>query len=126
MSTDPIIGRRSFTVCVERDVYLDGEGQYVLDSEVKVYGVWLADDAHVDEPVIVSASANGDGSSTMRIPPRRLLSRRRVVGSSLSPARSSAVTRDPLFIYLQPSNIGGTGSFGPEGTVSAARPLNRR
>jgi hypothetical protein len=42
-------------------VYLDEEGQYVLDGRVKVYGVWLADDDRADEPAIVDAPANGHG-----------------------------------------------------------------
>jgi hypothetical protein len=46
---------------VTRDVYLDEEGQYVLDGREKVRGVWLADDDDLDEPAIVSAPANGDG-----------------------------------------------------------------
>src|SRR5262249_20281337 len=41
MSTDAIIGRRPFVDGVERDVYQDGEGQYVLDGGMKVYGVWV-------------------------------------------------------------------------------------
>jgi hypothetical protein len=57
MSTDPVIGRRSFSDGVERDVYLDEAGQYVLEGQVKVYGVWLADDSHLDEPAIVDAPA---------------------------------------------------------------------
>jgi len=51
MNADPVIGRRSFTDGVERDVYLDGdEGQYVLDDDGEaVRGVWVSDaepDAH--------------------------------------------------------------------------------
>ena len=45
MNADPIIGRRSFTDGVTRDVFLDAEGQYVLgDDDRQVRGVWLLTD----------------------------------------------------------------------------------
>ena len=56
MSTDPVIGRRSFTDGVERDVCLDEAGQYVLsDDGEKVSGVWLVSE---DEPAIVYAPSS--------------------------------------------------------------------
>jgi hypothetical protein len=59
MSQDPVIGRRPFTDGVERDVYLDAEGQYIVDDGERVRRVWHP---HADEPVIVhGVAATDDG-----------------------------------------------------------------
>jgi len=53
VSTDPVIGRRSFSGGVEPDVRLDEAGQYVLgDDGEKVRSVWVPD---ADEPAVVQA-----------------------------------------------------------------------
>lgn len=55
---DVIIGRRLFTGDVEREVYLDDQGQYVIghDGE-RVYGIWILNDAAWDDaPVIVTTA----------------------------------------------------------------------
>jgi hypothetical protein len=58
MNPDTIIGRRQFTDGMTRDVYLDDEGQYVLDDGERVYGVWLLD-ADADSPVIATPRNGG-------------------------------------------------------------------
>ena len=49
-TTDPVIGKRLFVDGIERDVYRDEQGQYVIgpDGE-RVYGVWVLTDDVWDE-----------------------------------------------------------------------------
>jgi hypothetical protein len=58
--TDPKrepIATVKFADCVERPVYHDGQGQYVLDGNGKpIYGVWFVPEGESDVPSIV-----GDG-----------------------------------------------------------------
>jgi len=54
--SDHIIGRRVFSDGVERDVYLDADGQYVIGDDGRhMHGVWLPTDQddEADVPVIV-------------------------------------------------------------------------
>lgn len=54
-SADPAIGKRMFADGVEREVFRDEQGQYVigLDGE-RVYGVWLlTPEVLEDAPIIV-------------------------------------------------------------------------
>jgi hypothetical protein len=44
-----IIGSVRFVDGLERTVYLDDVGQFVLDGEERVYGVWI----YIDEPQII-------------------------------------------------------------------------
>jgi hypothetical protein len=64
MNTDPIIGQRTFTDGVTRDVYLDATSQYVLgDDGRQVRGVWLMTDREdvADAPFIVGSGAVNTG-----------------------------------------------------------------
>lgn len=48
-----MIGTLNFTDGIERPVYEDDQGQYVLDEGERVYGVWLL----ADEPLVVERCA---------------------------------------------------------------------
>ena len=57
MSIIPIrIGPHRFTDGVERPVFEDNAGQFVLDGEEKVYGAWIVskDKPEADVPIVVS------------------------------------------------------------------------
>jgi hypothetical protein len=49
------IGSRRFTDGVERPVFEDAAGQFVLDGTEKVYGSWLLpqDEPDADVPIVV-------------------------------------------------------------------------
>lgn len=59
---DVVIGQRLFLDGVERTIYRDGQGQYVIGNEdERVYGTWLVTDDVWDElPLIV------DGTNTRK------------------------------------------------------------
>ena len=62
MSADPVIAPRSFSDDTPRDVYLDSEGQYVLDEGMKVRGQWVVpnEEAEADAPVFVGPAVPAD------------------------------------------------------------------
>ena len=50
------IGSHRFTDGVERPVFEDNAGQFVLDGEEKMYGAWIVekDESDADVPIVVS------------------------------------------------------------------------
>ena len=67
-TSDPNIGRRSFTDGITRGVFADATGQYVLgDDRRMVRGVWLVtdQDEKTDVPVLVAHAYRLRGSQKL-------------------------------------------------------------
>jgi hypothetical protein len=61
------IGRRRFVDGEFRTAYEDELGQFVLDDDGEpVYGVWLAADEQVDEPITVPVTSLFGSSADLR------------------------------------------------------------
>lgn len=51
------IGSRRFTDGVERPVFADADGHYIVDGKERIDGVWLVpeDEPEADVPIVVSS-----------------------------------------------------------------------